>query len=354
MFNLIDQYRHLAKYNNGYAYNMMFVGPGWMNKMGRWEAPYELLVKSYKDGMAYYAKLKNEGKLEVMTMSEFADFYRSTHTYEQPECALWKDILYGGNKQLFWYVDPYLRTCVDMNQGGALIDLRPYAAKLYRPVGIGTKHIQDCSYPFLIQANYRAGYFAHYAGEGTIKSCKISYKGEEVDLALCRTKALFSQNGKTRTLTLRPVDIEFSDLTVKLQTLIHFEEGSSSIKFERKILQMSNPDAEIELNEYMVACYGTNEYPEDMNGIVLKINNDKQTKEIIYAYKCKEEELENPSEISATINAIKTKVSLKTNQEALGYIKEGYAFSPMFTLGIKKTLKDKEVLTTWLNLKRAN
>lgn len=22
---------------------MMFVGPGWLNKMGRWEAPYELL-----------------------------------------------------------------------------------------------------------------------------------------------------------------------------------------------------------------------------------------------------------------------------------------------------------------------
>ena len=37
------QYRHLAKYNSGYAYNMMFVGPGWLNKMGRWEAPYELL-----------------------------------------------------------------------------------------------------------------------------------------------------------------------------------------------------------------------------------------------------------------------------------------------------------------------
>jgi hypothetical protein len=38
LFNLVDQYRHLAKYNRGEAYNMMFVGPGWMNKLGRWEA----------------------------------------------------------------------------------------------------------------------------------------------------------------------------------------------------------------------------------------------------------------------------------------------------------------------------
>ena len=57
---LIDQYRSLGKYNNGYAYNMMFVGPGWMNKMGRWEQPYELLYKSYSDGCAYYGKPEKE------------------------------------------------------------------------------------------------------------------------------------------------------------------------------------------------------------------------------------------------------------------------------------------------------
>ena len=68
LYNLIDQYRHLEKYNNGYSYNMMFVGPGWLNKMGRWEAPYELLKKSYEDGMAYYGELKKEGKLVDMTM----------------------------------------------------------------------------------------------------------------------------------------------------------------------------------------------------------------------------------------------------------------------------------------------
>ena len=56
-----------------------------------------------------------------------------------------------------------------------------------------------------------------------MRSAKISYKGEEVDLCLCRTKATFSQEGSTRILTLDPVDIEFYDLTVKLQTKIYFE-----------------------------------------------------------------------------------------------------------------------------------
>ena len=136
-----------------------------------------------------------------MTMSEFAGFYRQTHGYTTPECALWRDILYGSDKQLFWYCDPFMRACVNMDQGGAIVDLRPYAAKLEWPVGIGTPHVQDCSYPFLIQEKYRAGYFTHYAGEGTVRSAKLRHNGEEVDLCLCRTHAHFRaetlENGRT-------------------------------------------------------------------------------------------------------------------------------------------------------------
>lgn len=354
LYNLIDQYRSLKKYNRGYSYNMMFVGPGWMNKMGRWEAPYELLLKSYEDGMAYYAKLRDQGELEDMTMAEFADFYRANKSYTQPECALWKDILYGSKKQLFWYVDPYYRTCVDMNQGGAIVDLRPYAAKIDWPVGIGTKHVQDASYPYLIQEKYRAGYFTHYAGEGTIKSCKAVYQGEEVDLCLCRTKAHFSEEGDTRVLTLDPVEIEFYDLTVKIQTVFYFEEGSSEIKIQRRILEMSNPDAKVELQEYFTGCYGTTEYPEDMSSITLRVVSEEQEECIDYSYKCREAELVNAKSAEAVIPEIHTKASVGALEEVTGYIREGYAFSPMYTLGLKKIMKNGEVLNSWLRVEKAD
>ncbi len=254
LYNLIDQYRYQEKFNDGYAYNMMFVGPGWMNKMGRWEAPYELLLKSYEEGCAYYGKLKKEGKLTDMTMGEFAGFYRETHAYTTPECALWRDILYGSDKQLFWYCDPYMRACVNMDQGGAIVDLRPYAAKLEWPVGIGTPHVQDASYPFLIQEKYRAGYFTHYAGEGTVRSAKLRHNGEEVDLCLCRTHAHFREETlesgqKARKLTLDPVAIEFSDCSLTLQTVLTFVEGESDIRIDRRILSMSDPDAQVEIDE---------------------------------------------------------------------------------------------------------
>ena len=356
LYNLIDQYRSLAKYNEGYSYNMMFVGPGWMNKMGRWEQPYELLLKSYEDGCAYYGKLKKEGKLVDMTMAEFADYYRRKKGYTTPECALWKDILYGTDKQLFWYCDPYMRACVSMDQGGAIVDLRPYAAKLEWPIGIGTPHIQDASYPFLIQEKYRAGYFTHYAGEGTVRSAKLCYNGEEIDLCLCRTQAKFRQEGNTRSLVLDPVEIVFADgLTVKLQTIHVFEEGSSCIRTERHILSMSDPTAEVTIREYMVACYGTTEYTEDMSSLTLAIKGAEETVTIPYEYKCREVSLAGAEEVSCTLPPIKTRVSMRAEgAEKVGVIREGYAFSPMFTLGWDGKIKEKEVFSTWLNLERAD
>ena len=354
LYNLIDQYRHQAKFNNGYAYNMMFVGPGWMNKMGRWEAPYELLKQSYFDGCAYYGNLKKEGNLIDMTMSEFADYYRQKKSYLEPECALWRDILYGSDKQLFWYCDPFMRACVNMDQGGAIVDLRPYVSKLEWKIGIGTDHVQEAGYPFLIQEKYRAGYFTHYAGEGTVKSAKICYNGEEVDLCQCRTHAHFFEANGEKILILDPVTIEFYDLTLKLQTVIAFPEGGSDIRIERHILEMSNPDAEITINEYVVACYGITEYPEDMTCITLNVAKDGKNEELQYAYKCRECNIDGADEVSAVIPPIHTKVSMTCESEATGYYKEGYAFSPMFTLGYTGAFKNKEVFTTWLKLEKAN
>jgi hypothetical protein len=41
-------------------------------------------------------------------------------------------------------------------------------------------------------------------------------------------------------------------------------------------------------------------------------------------------------------------------EEASGYFREGFAFSPMYTLGIKKTIKGKGELRTWLKVEKAS
>ena len=353
--NLVDQYRAQAKYNRGYAYNMMFVGPGWMSKSGRWEADYDFLLKAYKDGMAYYGQLKKEGKARDVTMSEFADIYRQNRPYTRPECALWKDILYGSRRQQFWYVDPWMRVCLDMNQGGAMIDLRPYAARLVRPCGVGTKCLQDASYPFLVQSLYRAGYFTHYAGEGAVKSCKFGHKDEVVDLCTCRTLASFSEEGDTRTVTLDPVEIEFANLTIRVHSLFRFAEGTGEIEIVRRIIETTDPQAEVTIDEYITACYGTTEYPEDLTGVRLTVKGASGSESIEYAYKCREAEVSGVTLAEALVPQVDTRLTMRTDaDDASGYFREGFAFSPMYTIGIKKTVKGKGELRTWLKVEKAS
>ncbi len=353
--NIVDQYRAMAKYNRGFSYNMMIVGPGWMSKGGRWEADYEFLLKSYQDGMRYYGQLKSEGLAEDVTLSEFADIFRKERPYTRPECTLWKDILYGSERQQFWYVDPWMRLCLDMNQGGAMIDLRPYAAKLERPCGVGTPYLQNASYPYLVQSLYRAGYFTHYAGEGAVKSCKFSYAGEEVDLCTRRTRGFFSEEGDTRVITLDPVEIQFDGLIIQVQSVFCIAEGNGQIEIVRRIVSTTDPLAEVTVDEYITACYGTTEYPEDLSGVRLTLEGSSGSEGIEYAYQCRQAEINEVTSVAALIPQVDTYLSMHADtNDAVGYIREGFAFSPMYTLGIRKNLTGKGELRTWLKVEKAS
>ncbi len=353
--NIVDQYRSMAKYNNGYSYNMMFVGPGWMGKNGRWEADAEFVRKSYEDAMGYYGQLKSESCLQDVTMTEFADIYRRQKSYTEPECTLWRDILYGSDRQQFWYADPYMRLALDMNQGGAMVDLRPYAAKLVRPCGLGTKCMQDASYPFLIQSYYRAGYFTHYIGEGSVKSCKFIYNGQERDLCICRTWASVSKESDVRVVTLDPVEIDFDGFSIKVQSIFKFKQGSCEIEIIRRIIDTSDSGAEILVDEYLTGCYGTTEYPEDLSGVRLICVGENETKEIKYEYKCREKKVDSVSLLEAIIPQVDTRLTMRAESKgSLGYIREGFAFSPMFTLGIQRKLTIDEELITWLKVEKAS
>jgi len=210
-----------------------------------------------------------------------------------------------------------------------MIDLRPYAAKLVRPCGVGTKCLQDASYPFLVQSLYRAGYFTHYAGEGAVKSCKLSHGGEEVDLCACRTRASYSEAGDTRIVTLDPVEIEFADLTVRVQSVFSFAEGSGEIEIVRQVLDTTDPEAEVVINDYLTGCYGTTEYAEDLTGVKLTLVGRSGTESIDYAYQCREAQLPGIEMAEALVPQVDTRLTIRADgADAAGYFREGFAFSP--------------------------
>jgi hypothetical protein len=205
-----------------------------------------------------------------------------------------------------------------------------------------------------VQSLYRAGYFTHYAGEGAVKSCKIGHGGEQVDLCTCRTLASFSEEGDTRVVTLDPVTIEFDELDVKVQTIFRLTESSGEIEIIRRVLDSTNPDAELSIDEYITACYGTTEYPEDLTGIRLSLKGADKIESIEYAYQCRESEVKDVQCAEAIIPQVDTRLSMRTDASAVGYFREGFSFSPMYTLGIRKTIKAKGELRTWLKVEKAS
>ncbi|MBQ4255479.1 MAG: hypothetical protein II721_05785, partial [Bacilli bacterium] len=262
---------------------------------------------------------------------------------------LWKDILYGSDKQYFWYYDPYLRCCLDFNQGGAMIDLRNYAAKLDIPVGIGTGNAYNASYPYIIQANYRAGYFTHYAGQGTLQSCQVKYGQQVVDLALERTNAVYSKDGENTVLTTKPFEVEFLEGTLTMQSRFIFHKGEGKITFERIILDNPN-NLEVEIEDYLVGTYGKEEYSLDMTGITLGIEGEDPVS-IPYLYKCRH--IEKPSGIAyANVPQIDSRIEFG-GEGTRARIEEGIAFSPMFRLSSIKKIKEGKV-TSWLKVKKGN
>lgn len=355
MYNLVDHYQVMKKYNKGFSYNLVYVGPGWMGKNGRWEADCRILKKSYEDFLAYYGELKNEGKVEDMTMTEFADWFRKNQPRSGPICGLWKDIIYGTKNQVFWYADSKFRVQIDLKQGGAITDLRPYASKLSRPCGAGTKANQDASYPYIVHSRYRAGAFTHYAGEGAIKSCKVRYGSEEVDLSSCRSTGTYSEGKGRRILGVKPVEIEFKNLTIKLATTYTFKENTGEIIISRKIVESSKPAAKVEVDEFLTSCWGTNEYPEDMTGCLLSVlGKDGSRNELSYEYRCREHSTENVECAEAVIPQVQTKVSLTpSNEGCKGYYEEGYSFAPNFKIGVSKKIGLNQELVTCLKVERA-
>ena len=205
----------------------------------------------------------------------------------------------------------HMRVCLDFNQGGAMICLNPYVAKLDLPVGIGTGNAYNGSYPYVIQANYRAGYFTHYAGQGTLKSCVIRHQGEEVDLALERTLAHYEKVGEDVLLTTNPFDVVFKGLSVKMRSKYLFKKGTGEIVTTREILSDLKGET-LEIEDYLVGCYGINEYSDDMTGITLEVDGPKK-ESLSYAYKMRS--IENEGTARAIIPQIKTIVEMGTEEK---------------------------------------
>jgi hypothetical protein len=75
---------------------------------------------------------------------------------------------------------------------------------------------------------------------------------------------------------------------------------------------------------------------------------------IEYAYQCREAQVPDIVIAEAVIPQVDTRLTMRTaTDRAAGYYREGFAFSPMYTIGIKHAVKGMGELRTWLKVEKA-
>jgi len=349
MFNLVDQQRLQADFNDGFAYTHVFVGPAWIAGDPSVQDADAVTRQLYADFLRYFVELRSQGEAIDMHMDEFAAWFREHIPIGKPQVALAKELLYGAEKHYFWYLDSACRVLVDPTQGGAIGDLRPYAAQVAAHTGADADTLWYGSYPYLIQSQHRTGNSHHYA-DGARTTLRLTRHDETIDLAHVRVRvAAVTRDAGATIVRLTPATAHFSDgVAVTVETTYRFA-GQGRIAIERRLLAGDTVMAE----EYVKACYGVTEYPEDLRGVVLQVEG-AQPGELVYAYRSRTLRTAAASAVTALIPPIEARLRLHAEtprQE--GTATEGYLFSPYFTLTLTTPLHVGEMLRTWLTIEKA-
>lgn len=347
--NLLDIYRYQERFNDGFSYTNVFVGPNWLSGSPNVQDSDEVTQGMYREYLEYYAQLRDEGKLQSMYMSEFADWYKENMPIGKPHLYDAKEILYGSGKDYFWYCDSKMRLLFDLFQGGSIGDLRPFVAKQPRCTGADTPHKAIGTNPYLIHSQYRTGN-AHHFEDGARTTLQVKVGEEMLDLADCPVrlvKASREENGVY--LELSDIALKFANVTATLKTTIIIRENAA-VELIRKIENSSDPNALFQLTEYCKGCWGTTEYPEEMGGIELAVPGES----IVYGYEGRILRSQAAGAATAAIPALETVLGLEgirgnfVSCEA----EEGYLFNPYYTLRQTAQVKSGEEMRTVLWLRK--
>lgn len=344
MYNFFDQWVKQTEYN-GFGYYNVFVSAGWISEgyQTLFVEDYQDARQMYVDALVYYKKMSEEGKSDCVTITEFADWYQENIEIGTPEVNLWNEILCGSKRQNFWYIDPNCRVAVDMNMGGSIIDLRPYASHTDNNMGPDTRVLYNGSNPFIISSEHR----------NTEASCYLEYKGRSISVKDKRTTASVGKDGQGNyKLVLAPFHFTLEDLEGTLYSEFTFLKNGT-IQLKRTILGLSDKEKKITVKEDLSGCYGTTQYPENLNGIILKIEDSEKTEEITYEYRSRELEVIDPKTVEADIPQLGIAVAFRACKNvSRAKVSEGHLFQPSYRMEMQGEIGEGEELLTWMTIKK--
>ena len=152
---------------------------------------------------------------------------------------------------------------------------------------------------------------------------------------------------------LTPATVTFrSGLAASIETTYHFA-GEGKIGIERRLAEISDPQAVLQVQEYLKGCYGTTEYPEDMHGIQLAVEGT-MPHALTYRYRGRTIQTADARAVCARIPQVNTEIRLEAPDAPaiVGQAVEGYLFNPYYTLTLETTLTRGEAKQVWLTIRK--
>jgi len=323
-----------ADYNDGYAYYQFFETPGCLERSGHhvFDEPSEDFAKVFEEYIAFLGEQVRAGVVRQLSMAEFGDWFLGRFgARTPPTVSHWRDIRFRSGKEYVWYLDENMRVALAANRGGAVIDLRPYAAKIEKEsAGVDTEYLWDLSYPFLIQNHHR------YT---TICKEMLRYNGIVRDLAEEFLTVKDIEKSEAETLVrFNPVEVTFGDVSCTVENSCAFTAGGEIVRTVT-IHPDGETDGTMAFCEYFRGAWGTTDLPADLAGLVLKVSDESGQYGFPYAHLGRK--IDRPDALSCEVGFPAENFRLVLEGCAGGWtasVEEGSLFQTFYTLTLEKSL----------------
>jgi hypothetical protein len=331
---------------NGWSYYSLFVSTPWIAPNNIFAPDVTEARSLYTQTLEYLRDRQNEGKVEALTMSGFAERFSALSPPGDGHACHWRCIIGSPKRQMVWFANSHYRAAVDLNVGGTICDLRPYASRQDRDLGPDTPSLWNGNYPYVIAAHLRGGHW------NTGVTCRIRIGDHTASVDSKRTAGKTRREGGKWVLELDPIELRVGTTDLTLGTKMVFDAGSA-VRIERRVIDCSDPVAQVTLSEVLRGTWGTTEYPQDMHGIVLSAHAADAARELPFEYSAASVEIERPTEVAARVPQVGCRISLRPDGPAdVGQIADGTLFFPNYTLSLRKTVRKGESLASWLTIEK--
>ena len=288
------------------------------------------IVPVYEAYIDFLGDKVKSGAIQSVSMKEFGDWYRKEFDgVTAPTLACWRDLLHGSGKEYVWYLDQNMRVLFAPNRGGAILDLRPYAAQMDKEIGIDTESLWDMSYPFIIQNHHRY-----------TSLCKgmIKYEGELIDLSeRFFTVQELRRDDSAVTIVFEPKELRFKSMrcVISMQTEIT---RNGEIRFRRSISAPESVGGKLEFCETLRGTWGTIDLPTNLAGLTLTASGGDRTHRLVYAHKGRMIRLENSTHCQVGFPADGFIMTLATDEpDCTAVVREGTLFQSFYEMSLEKT-----------------